>query len=584
MKQQIADRISKNLENFFKEKGISPEINPTRPPDPSKGDYTLNLAMPLGKILKKPPLLIAETIAEILAEDKKTFESVEAVKPGFINMRLANSFLEDQFDSFVSSPSLLEASKSETPKRVIVDYSSVNIAKQMHVGHLRSTIIGDVIARIIESLGDKVIAQNHLGDWGVPMAMVIRKAESAIDKAIAENQNPEDVLDTPMLEAFYKEATAECKSDPVEAAACHDYLIRLQNQEQKLVDYWQIIKKVSMRDVYKIYKLLGVRLEPENERGESFYADMLPEIVEKIQQKGLIEISDGAKCVFLDEFKAKDGTPLPVIIQKSDGGYNYATFDLAALHYRTNTLKADRIIYVTDARQALHFKQVFAVARKAGLVPEKVMLEHVTFGSILGEDNKPLKTRDGENVKLAELLDEAIKAAYQVVDDKNNTLPEEYKQQVAKMTGIGAVKYADMAQNRNNDYVFSFERMLALSGNTAPYLQYAHARICSIFRKTDFIPSDAKVIISAPEEKELILKAMEFPLTVKTVSEDLKPHTLCAYLYDLSTLFSSFYTNCRILDCENENQKHSRLALSRAIQRIIKKGLGLLGIEAPEEM
>jgi arginyl-tRNA synthetase len=342
-----------------------------------------------------------------------------------------------------------------------------------------------------------------------------------------------------------------------------------------------------MAEVYRIYKLLDVKLTEKNECGESFYREMLGETVAEIDKSGLLKESQGARCVFLDEFKGKDGNPLPLIVQKSDGGYNYGTFDLAAIRYRCNKLSAKRIIYVTDARQILHFKQIFATAKACGILNNnEVKLEHVSFGSILGENNKPLKTRSGENVKLSDLLSEAIKRAYDVVAEKNPSLSEEYKQQVARMVGIGAIKYADLAQNRNNDYVFSFDRMLALNGNTAPYLQYAHARICSIFRKANIKPEDfsGEVQISHPSERDLMLKIMELPQIVESVARELRPHILCNYLYELATAFSAFYDKCPVLNSENENQRRCRLAICNTTRKTLSKGLELLGIAAPKEM
>ena len=389
------------------------------------------------------------------------------------------------------------------------------------------------------------------------------------------------------MEKLYKAATAESKEDPKVATACHEYLVRLQQGDTELLDLWKKITRVSMAEVYRIYKLLNVKLTPEDERGESFYRDMLADTVAEIKKSGMLKEDEGAQCVFLDEFKSKEGNPLPVIIQKSDGGYNYATFDLAAMRFRTHKLGAKRVIYVTDARQALHFKQVFATARATGILADpNVKLEHVPFGSILGEDNKPLKTRSGENVKLAELLKEAVERAYNVVNEKNPKLSEEQKQDVARMVGIGAIKYADLSQNRNNDYVFSFDRMLALNGNTAPYLQYAHARICSIFRKAEenIDTYSAKAVISSPEERELMLKIMSLDTAVTAVASDLRPHVLCNYLYELSVCFSSFYDKCSVMNCEDASIKASRLEICNMTRKTLAFGLDLLGIEVPREM
>lgn len=556
------------------------------PPDRSKGDFSMNAAMKLAKPAKCAPIKLAQEMVALLETEKDWFKKVEIAGPGFINMYLQDHAIENSFKDF-SDPDEIKLTGATDNETTVVDYSSVNIAKQMHVGHLRSTIIGDVLARVIESLGNQVIRQNHLGDWGLPMAMVLWKAAPIMREAEKNQTEIEQVLPLAKLEELYKQATAECKENEDAARECHDYLVRLQQGDEQLLADWKKITRISMLEVYRIYKILDVKLTEDNECGESFYRKMLPATVEAIEKSGLLKESQGARCVFLDEFKSKDGSPLPVIVQKSDGGYNYGTFDLAALRYRTKELDARRIIYVTDARQVLHFKQVFATARACGILAgDDVKLEHVPFGSILGEDNKPLKTRSGENVKLADLLDEAIEKAYQVVSEKNPSLSDARKREVAQMVGIGAIKYADLSQNRNNDYVFSFERMLALNGNTAPYLQYAHARICSIFRKAeiDFEKFHETAGISEIPERDLMLKIMEFPQAVEMVAQELRPHILCNYLYELATTFSSFYDKCPVLNSDNDQLRNSRLALCNTTRKTLKKGLELLGIAAPREM
>jgi arginyl-tRNA synthetase len=556
------------------------------PPDRSKGDFSMNAAMKLAKPAKCAPIKLAQEIVALLETEKDWFKKVEIAGPGFINMYLQDHAIENSFKDF-SDPDEIKLTGATDNETTVVDYSSVNIAKQMHVGHLRSTIIGDVLARVIESLGNQVIRQNHLGDWGLPMAMVLWKAAPIMREAEKNQTEIEQVLPLAKLEELYKQATAECKENEDAARECHDYLVRLQQGDEQLLADWKKITRISMLEVYRIYKILDVKLTEDNECGESFYRKMLPATVEAIEKSGLLKESQGARCVFLDEFKSKDGSPLPVIVQKSDGGYNYGTFDLAALRYRTKELDARRIIYVTDARQVLHFKQVFATARACGILAgDDVKLEHVPFGSILGEDNKPLKTRSGENVKLADLLDEAIEKAYQVVSEKNPSLSDARKREVAQMVGIGAIKYADLSQNRNNDYVFSFERMLALNGNTAPYLQYAHARICSIFRKAeiDFEKFHETAGISEIPERDLMLKIMEFPQAVEMVAQELRPHILCNYLYELATTFSSFYDKCPVLNSDNDQLRNSRLALCNTTRKTLKKGLELLGIAAPREI
>ena len=588
MKKQLIELIKTKLNQVLEKYGVKNDssIDVQVPPDKKNGDYSINAAMKFAKLCKCPPQKLAAEIVSLLEAEKDWFSKVTIAGPGFINMYLSDTIIEKNFNELCESKKVLNVAVDEVIPTV-VDYSSVNIAKQMHVGHLRSTIIGDVLARVIEALGNPVIRQNHLGDWGLPMAMVIYKAEPVIRKAEKEGVSLEEVLPLAELEKLYKAATAESKEDPKVATACHEYLVRLQQGDTELLDLWKKITRVSMAEVYRIYKLLNVKLMPEDERGESFYRDMLADTVAEIKKSGMLKEDEGAQCVFLDEFKSKEGNPLPVIIQKSDGGYNYATFDLAAMRFRTHKLGAKRVIYVTDARQALHFKQVFATARATGILADpNVKLEHVPFGSILGEDNKPLKTRSGENVKLAELLKEAVERAYNVVNEKNPKLSEEQKQDVARMVGIGAIKYADLSQNRNNDYVFSFDRMLALNGNTAPYLQYAHARICSIFRKAEenIDTYSAKAVISSPEERELMLKIMSLDTAVTAVATDLRPHVLCNYLYELSVCFSSFYDKCSVMNCEDAAIKASRLEICNMTRKTLAFGLDLLGIEVPREM
>ncbi|MBP5467942.1 MAG: arginine--tRNA ligase [Candidatus Riflebacteria bacterium] len=588
MKKQLIQLIQRIINQVLKNHGIENDssIDVQTPPDRKNGDFSINAAMKFAKLCKCPPQKLAAEIVALLEEEKEWFSKVSIAGPGFINMYLSDEIIEKYFNELCNNKNILTAAVNEVVPTV-VDYSSVNIAKQMHVGHLRSTIIGDVLSRVIEALGNPVTRQNHLGDWGLPMAMVIYKAEPIIRKAEKDGVSLEEVLPLAELEKLYKAATAECKEDPKVADTCHEYLVKLQQGDQELLDLWKKITRVSMAEVYRIYRLLNVKLTEADERGESFYRDMLADTVEEIKKSGLLKEDAGAQCVFLDEFKSKEGNPLPVIIQKSDGGYNYATFDLAAMRFRTHKLGAKRIIYVTDARQALHFKQVFATARATGILADpNVKLEHVPFGSILGEDNKPLKTRSGENVKLAELLKEAVDRAYNVVNEKNPKLSEEQKKDVARMVGIGAIKYADLSQNRNNDYVFSFDRMLALNGNTAPYLQYAHARICSIFRKAnESIDSySAKAKISAPEERELMLKIMDLEQAVVSVATDLRPHVLCNYLYELSVCFSSFYDKCSVMNCEDSSVKASRLEICNMTRKTLAYGLNLLGIEVPREM
>lgn len=591
IKNSITNVVRKNKQNLeLYENKLDFDLLST--PNKDIGDYALNIALKLSKELKKNPMLLADEIAKEISKLNTIVSKVEVAHPGFINFFMNNNFLISKLVNYVSTNNLTSFQNIKEPETVVVDYSSVNIAKQMHVGHLRSTIIGDVIARVLMACGDKVIRQNHLGDWGVPIAMVLWKALPVIKEVEKKSQDPIEVLSLSMLENFYKEATIECEKNFKATIECDELLKKLQNKDAEMLKYWKMITKISMKEVYRIYNELGVLLNEFDEAGESYYKDMLEDTVMELERLGLVTISQGAKCVFLDEFKAKDGSLLPIIIQKSDGNYNYETFDLAALRYRIRNLNADRIIYVTDSRQSLHFAQVFAVAKKAGWTNKngrEVKLEHVTFGSVLGEDHKPIKTRSGESVKLSELLEEAIQRAYKIVCDKNPNLSEIKKTSVAKAVGIGAIKYADLSQNRNNDYVFSFDKMLALNGNTAPYLQYAHARICSIFRKaqldlTNFDPVSKKWQIQHEAERVLIFTILKYHDVIELVVKELRPHILCNYLFDLATNFTTFYDQCPVLNALDQNTKEFRLYLCKATKIVLEHGLNLLGISAPDEM
>ncbi len=589
MRTVLTEVITSALAPLFETWGLpNPTVELQVPPDPAKGDFALNTAMKYAKLVKRPPIKLAQEMAERLSGTGEWFASVEAAPPGFLNLKLKETAIAKVLTGFSTDPDA--ALKRAGPqKTVVLDYSSVNIAKQMHVGHLRSTIIGDVLTRVLVARGDKVIRQNHLGDWGVPMALVIWKTAPEIRECEAAGRKLEEELTLTKLETLYKEATRAAEQDPSVAEAARQVLVRLQGGETGLLEDWRKITRVSMAEVYRIYQRLGVLLTPEDEAGESFYRDRLAETVQAVKDSGKAVESRGAQCVFLEQFKAKDGSPLPVIIQKSDGGFNYETFDLAAIRYRINTLGAHRVIYVTDARQGLHFAQVFEVAKVCGWTDRagtKVDLEHVPFGTILGEDGKPFKTRSGENVKLSDLLNEAVERAYSVVKEKNAQLSEERKQAVAAAVGIGAVKYADLSQNRNNDYVFSFDRMLALNGNTAPYLQYAHARICSIFRKAEREGKGkgGPIVLGSPAERALALRLLDFPVVVAAVSQELRPHSLCNFLYELATAFSTFYDQCPVMGCDDPSTQASRFSLCDITRRILARGLGLMGIEAPEEM
>jgi arginyl-tRNA synthetase len=457
------------------------------------------------------------------------------------------------------------------PRKVVVDYSGPNIAKQMHVGHLRSTIIGDCLARVIEYQHNQIIRQNHLGDWGTQFGMLIAYLRS-------QSQDTDARQDITDLEEFYRQAKKRFDELPTFAEEARNTVVQLQAGQSAELAAWRRIVDETRRHYQPIYDRLGVSLKPEHERGESFYNPMLQQVVEDLLSQGIAIRSEGAIVVFTEGFEN------PLIIQKSDGGYLYGTTDLAAIRYRAQKLGATRIIYTHDSRQAQHFAQVFATAARAGWAAG-VSLEYAPFGTMLGADGKPFKTRSGDTVKLKDLLDEAEERAFGLVSQKNPELDEAHRRQIARAVGIGAVKYSDLSKDRTSDYVFNWDKMLSLDGNTAPYLQYVYARIKSIFRKAGKLPSPSagRLQLDTPQEQALAKHLLRVGEIVESVARELKPHLLCAYLYDLAVRFSSFYENCPVLQSEPEIRQ-SRLALCDLTARTMALGLDLLGIEHPEQM
>jgi len=570
--------------------GVAALVRPAT--DPKFGDYQVNGVMPLAKQLKTNPRKLAEQIVAKL-DVSDICEQPEVASPGFINLRLKPEFVAANLLQVNKDPSRLGIEKTNNPKTIVVDFSGPNIAKQMHVGHLRSTIIGDCICRLLEFRGHKVIRQNHIGDWGTQFGILIAYQISknhpvAIAGVKGGNVSKHSIQD---LEKDYRSAQEWFESDPNFAQTGRKYVVLFQKGDPDTIKRWNETVELSRNEIYPIYEKLNVTLKREDERGESFYKDMLADVVEELKKKHLAVESEGAVCVFPEGFKDKEGKPLPVIIQKSDGAYLYATTDLAAIKYRVEKLNADRIIYVTDARQGLHFDMVFAVAEKARWA-KRDMLHHVTFGSVLGEDDKPLKTRSGENVKLKELLDEAVARARKIVEEKNPDLAAAKKDEIAKAVGIGAVKYADYSNNRTSDYIFSFDKMLAMEGNTAPYMQYAYARIRSIERKaqTRNVDIDTELAgvktlnVSEPSEFDLAKHLIRYGEAVSAAAGDYRPNYLTSYLYDLAQKFSGFYTNCSVLDA-GPDKRPTRLLLCDLTARTIEHGLhNLLGIEVIEQM
>lgn len=546
---------------------------------PGFGDYQANGAMGAAKAMNANPRDLAQSIVNNLQLDEIA-EKLEIAGPGFINIHLNPTWLARQTQA-VSEQTIADDLAEDEQQTVVIDYSSPNLAKEMHVGHLRSTIIGDSVARALEYMGHTVIRQNHVGDWGTQFGMLITELENQI----VEGEQPELALND--LEGFYQQAKQHFDEDEAFAQRARDYVVKLQSGDTHVLELWEKFRRVSLKHSEEIYQKLNVTLTSDDVRGESAYNDDLRPLVEKLQKQKLAVTDQGAQVVFLEELADKNGNPSPVIIQKQDGGYLYATTDLAALRYRVNQLHADRILYFIDARQSLHMQQVFTLARKAGFVDPWVSLEHHPFGTMMGEDGKPFKTRTGGTVKLAQLLAEAVERAQKVVQEKNPDLDGSEALEVARKVGIGAVKYADLSKTRTNDYIFNWETMLSFEGNTGPYLQYAYTRIRSIFRKAgmDMNKVTGEIMIAADQEKALALKLLQFAETVEQVGDDALPHVLCNYLYDLASLFMTFYEACPILKPDiTPETRASRLQLSRAVANTMDTGLGLLGIEVMERM
>ncbi len=550
--------------------------------NPKFGDYQANIALSLSKQLGQQPRAIAQKLLEHL-DVTGICETPTIAGPGFINLRLEPTYLEAQL-SAIQRNLRLGINQAKKPQHVIVDFSSPNIAKEMHVGHLRSTIIGDCIARILEFRGHDVLRLNHVGDWGTQFGMLIAYLREAYPEALTTS----NALDLGDLVTFYRKAKQRFDADKEFQQTARQEVVKLQTGEADSRRAWQLLCEQSRREFQSIYDLLDIKL---TERGESFYNPLLGAVVEDLAQQGLLVEDSGAKCVFLEGFTNKAGEPLPLIVKKSDGGYNYATTDLAAIRYRIQQDGAERIIYVTDAGQANHFAQVFQVARRAGWLTDKVEVVHVPFGLVLGEDGKKLQTRSGETVRLRDLLDEAIARTDTDLEARLNEEGREetaeFKAHVAKVVGISAVKYADLSQNRTSNYVFSFDKMLALQGNTAPYLLYAYVRIQGISRKGDIdfeqMGTDAKILLQ--EEMELVLAKhlLQLSEVLNAVEQDLLPNRLCQYLYELSQKFNQFYDQCPVLKAD-EPQRTSRLMLCDLTARTLKLGLSLLGIPVLERM
>ena len=541
------------------------------------GDYQANGVMAVAKKLGMAPRQLAEQVLSHL-DLNGIASKVEIAGPGFINIFLDPAFLADNVNRALQSERLGVA----TPQvqTIVVDYSAPNVAKEMHVGHLRSTIIGDASVRTLEFLGHKVIRANHVGDWGTQFGMLI----AYLEKQQQENAGEMALAD---LEGFYREAKKHYDEDEAFAERARSYVVKLQGGDEYFLQMWRKLVDITMSQNQITYDRLNVTLTRDDVMGESLYNPMLPGIVADLKAKGLAVESEGATVVFLDEYKNKEGEPMGVIIQKKDGGYLYTTTDIACAKYRYETLHADRVLYYIDSRQHQHLMQAWTIVRKAGYVPDSVPLEHHMFGMMLGKDGKPFKTRAGGTVKLADLLDEALEHARRLVAEKNPDMSADELENLAKVVGIGAVKYADLSKNRTTDYVFDWDNMLAFEGNTAPYMQYAYTRVLSVFRKAGIDENaltDAPVVIAEDREAQLAARLLQFEETLSVVAREGTPHVMCAYLYDLAGLFSGFYEHCPILSAESEATRNSRLKLALLTAKTLKLGLDTLGIETVERM
>lgn len=549
-----------------------------RPSD--RADAQANGALALAKTLGLAPRDVAQMVLDAAGDLSDIIASTEIAGPGFINLVFSDAFLAKQLSEAIHSPMLGVRAASE-PYTLTIDYSSPNVAKEMHVGHLRSTVIGDALARSLAFVGHTVVRENHIGDWGTPFGMLI---EHLIDLG---ETNAAQELGMGDLNGFYREARRKFEESDDFKTRARNRVVLLQGGDDETLKYWRTLVTESTRYFNKVYARLGVLLEDSDLMGESAYNDMLAGVVDRLRAAGVLETSDGAEVVFPDGFTNRDNEPLPMIIRKGDGGYNYATTDIACVIDHVERIGAKTSIYVVGAPQAQHFQMLEAVARKAGLLPDGVTINHVAFGSVLGPDRKMLKSRAGDNVKLSDLLDEAVERAEQAVAEKNPTMSAEDRSNIARMVGIGAVKYSDLANDRIKDYIFDWDRMLAFEGNTAPYLQYAHARICSIFRRAEVDRASVRSvhpILGDVRERELALRILRCDAAVWDLIDTLSPHKLCTYLFDLASDFTSFYEHCPVLKAESDELRLSRLALCDATARTIAQCLSLLGIDAPEQM
>ena len=541
--------------------------------DKTHGDITLPCHT-LSKILRKSPNDIAIDIANNLDSELSEIVEINIVN-GFLNFKAKNSWISKKISSMNSDPRL--GVELENRKTIVIDYSSPNIAKRMHVGHLRSTVIGDALSRILSFKGHNVVGENHIGDWGTPFGMLI---EHFIE---CDNNNVGEID----LSTFYKEARYKFENIDDFALRSRQRVVKLQSRDAETIDLWQKLVDFSLVNFNSVYQMLGVLLNDDNLAGESIYEDLLPEVVKRLESQDLIVESEGALVVFPDGWYNRENEPLPLIIRKGDGGYNYATTDLACIINRVESIECNEMLYVVGAEQSQHFSMVFQVAKDAKFMDEKIKAVHVSFGLVMGSDGKKLASREGKAITLKELLEESVNRAEKLILEKNSSMSDSDRKKVSKMIGIGAIKYADLSIDRNKNYVFDWDKMLSFDGNTAPYLQYAHARICSIFRKSSISREstfNSEILVVNDFEKSLSKSLIGFSESIDETINSYSPHRLAVYLHHLAQDFASFYENCPVLVSNDETQMNSRLALCNLTARTLKTGLGLLGIETPENM
>lgn len=582
LKHTLEDVLQNALQKAFPSEGsIDPVLRETG--DKKFGDYQANLAMSLAKKLGKNPRDVAQSLVCHLAQNP-LFDKVEVAGPGFINLYLHTEFLHKTLQTLLQDQRL-GVDKITKPLQHVVDFSSVNLAKEMHIGHLRTTVTGEVICRVLEFLGHLVERVNHVGDWGTPFGMLLELISQKFPEVLRDPQS----FQVQDLESFYKQAKSQFDTDPAFAAAARERVVRLQAGDEQSLKLWQIFLNESLKHCHAIYKTLDVTLI---DRGESFYNPMLIDVVKDMQKAGKVVESEGAVCFFSETFKNRDGESQPLIIQKSDGGYNYATTDLAAIRYRVGITKAKRIIYITDIRQAQHFTMVFEAARAMQWADASVQLEHIGYGMILNKDRKPFKTREGQNVHLRDVLAEAIKRSDEILKNSGREFTADEQIDIAHKVGLAAVKYYDLSHNLSNDYVFDWENMLAMEGNTGPYMLYAYARLLGIARKAQINfaevgQNEVPWVLEHESELTLAKVLMQFADVIEKIAIELKPNILTDYLYNLCKVFNTFYdkkSGVAVIDANTDAQKQSRLALCALTARVLKQGLNLLSIDVAQKM